>query len=245
MRALFPREHGLWCWVGVPLLGALLLAPGLATGLGAVAILALFGAANAVRRHAWATAGCAGATGIAAGIAAAGRVPSPDLWLATLGATAAAGALALVIAGTATGRRASAATLLEVAAIGGFAAAGAGLAIAAGARASAAAPALCAVATWELIGLWWVRGQMARVLPGRTAWRAGPALIAGSSLVLGVAATAAGAPQVALVPALYLIRVTTTRPVSRPLDARRIGLSEGAWAAGAAVLAVVAAAGVA
>ncbi len=238
LRALFPREHGLWCWAGAPLLGAALLAPTLATGLGVLAVLALFGAGNAARKGAWVEAGWATAVASLAGIGVLALVPAPGVWILTLAALVVGGGVALGVADGATGRKVPAVTLFELAAIGGFAGAAAGLAVAGGVSPGTTALVALAIATWEVIGLWWVRGQLSRVLPGRTPWTAGPVAIAALALLMAVVAAAAGHPEVALVPAFYALRIASTRPVTVPKDARRIGLSEAAWAVGATVLAV-------
>ncbi|MDP2304695.1 MAG: hypothetical protein Q8P18_01540 [Pseudomonadota bacterium] len=238
LRALFPREHGLWCWAGAPLLGAALLSPTLATGLGASAVLAFFGAGNAARKSAWIEAGWATVGGCLAGIAVLALVPAPGVWILTLAALVACGGIALAIADGATGRRVPAITLFELAAIGGFAATGAGLTVAGGVSPTTAVLIALCIATWEVIGLWWVRGQLARVLPGRTPWAAGPRAIGALAALLAAVAVAAGHPLLALLPALYVVRVAATRPATAPRDARRIGLGEAAWAVGATVLAV-------
>lgn len=238
LPALLPREHGLWCWAGTPLLGAVLLSPTVATGLGALAVLAFFGAGNAARKGAWFEAAWATVAGSLAGLAVLALAPAPGVWALTLAALVAGGGLALGVADGATGRQVPVVTLFELAAIAGFAGAGAGLAIAGGVSAAPAALIALCIATWEVTGLWWVRGQLSRVLPGRTPWASGPQTIAALALLLVVTAVAAGHPFVALVPTFYLLRIVTTRPASAPRDARRIGLGEAAWAVGATVLAV-------
>lgn len=238
LRALFPREHGLWCWAGAPLLGAALIAPTLATGLGVLSVLALFGAGNAARRGAWIESGWALVVGCLSGIGVLALVPAPGVWVLTLASLVVGGGVALAVADGATGRKVPAVTLFELAAIAGFAGAGAGLITAGGVSVATAALVALAIGTWEVIGLWWVRGQLARVLPGRTPWSAGPLAIAALATLVAVVAAAAGHPEVALVPAFYTLRIASTRPVTVPKDARRIGLGEAAWAVGATVLAV-------
>ncbi len=240
MRSLLPREHGLWCWVCVPLLAALLLAPEPGSAGGALAILAVFGAGNGARRGAWAAAGWSAAFAAGIGLAVVPALRLPLVWAGTLGLLAAGHVLAVRLGAGAWGRRAPNATLLELGAIAAFAGAGVGLAVANGAAASTAALVAVTLVTWEVIGLWWVRGQLARVLPGRLPWRAGPWGIAVLVLLTIVAASALGRLPVALLPALYLVRAGTTRPVRGPRDARRIGLGEALWAGIVAVLATLA-----
>lgn len=239
LRALLPKEHGLWSWAGVPLVAAVLLAPVWTTGVGALAILLLFGSANAARKAEKLAAGVAGAAGLALGVGLAPALAQPALWLSTLGGLGAGGAVALVVVGRATGRKAPNATLLELAAIGGFTAAGAGLAIANGAMEARTALVALALGTWQVIGLWWVRGELARVLPGRTPWTLGPAVIATLAITLVISAVSLGHPAVIGVPALYMLRARLTRPAASARDARRIGLSEAGWA----IVAVLAAVG--
>lgn len=242
LRALLPKEHGLWSWACVPLVAAILLAPESTTALGALAILLLFGGANAARKGEKVTSGLASAAGVALGVGLAPALAQPAIWLSTLGALGAGGAIALVVVGRATGRKAPNATLLELAAIGGFTAAGAGLAIANGAMEARTALVALALGTWQVIGLWWVRGELARVLPGRTPWALGPAVIAALVLALVISAVGLGQQAVIGVPALYVLRARLTRPATTARDARRIGLSEAAWAIVAVVVAVVASA---
>lgn len=237
IRALVPREHGLWCWVGAPLLGAVLLAPGAVTGGGAVAILAWFGAGNAARRGQWLAASLAGLIGGLAALPTGLAAAAPAAWWGTLLGLAAGGGLMVGLAAGRSGRRAPGALALELLAIGGFVAVGAGLATAGGAPRAAVALLAIAIATWEVTGLWWVRGQLARVLVGRTPWRGGPWAIAALALGLATAAALAGQPAVVAVPLLYALRIGLTRPATAPRDARRIGLGEAAWAAGATLLA--------
>ena len=98
--------------------------------------------------------------------------------------------------------------------------------------------AFAALATFEILGLWWVGRQLARVLPGRSPWAAGPAVAAATALLTLAASVALGSPLTGLVPALYGLRILTTPKVTSPRDARRVGLSEAGWAALAATLAV-------
>lgn len=238
-RALLPKEHGLWCWVGTPLLGALLLAPGLGTSLGALSTLAWFGAGNAARRGARGPAARAALVGLGAAAAAALVLPRPLAALLPLVLLVGLGApVAWGTSGIA-GRALRHATLLELGAIGAFAVLGAGLAVGGGARGGDALLLAAVLGSWQVVGLWWVRGQLARVLPGRTSWRLGPGVAALLVLLTALAAAVLGAPLVGLVPLGYGLRVLLTAPVRAAKDARRVGLGEAAWTAGACVVAVV------
>jgi len=95
---LLPREHGRWCWAGAPLLGAVLLSPTLATGLGVVAILALLGAGNAARKSAFVEAAWATVVGCLAGVG----VLALGVWILALVTLVTGGGLALAIADGAT-----------------------------------------------------------------------------------------------------------------------------------------------
>lgn len=242
MRVFLPREHGLWCWVGTPLLGAVLLAPSAGATLAVLSVLALFGAGNAARSQAWNPAGAALAASAALGIAALPFLAVPGLWLAVLAALAVGGAIGVETAGRAIGRNVKGHTRYELAAIGGFTGAGAAIAVAAGGAFGAAMAVALTILTWQVIGLWWVRGQMARVLPNRAPWSAGPLAVAALAVGTAAAAFALHTPLLAAVPALYAVRARVTRPATHGRDARRIGLSEAAWAAGATALAALVAA---
>ncbi len=238
-RALLPVEHGLWCWICTPLLGALLLAPSAGTLLAALSVLALFGAGNAARSRAWTVAGVAMAVSAVLGLAAVPLLDSPRLWLAALGAVVVGGAVVVETAGRAIGRKVRGHTAYELAAIGGFGAIGAVIALAAGAPGAATVAVGLALVAWQVIGLWWVRGQLARVLPNRAPWRAGAPAAVTLALGSGAVAVALGLPLLAPLPALYLLRAGFTRAVTSGRDARRIGLSEAGWAAGVTVLAAL------
>jgi hypothetical protein len=129
---------------------------------------------------------------------------------------------------------------LEIGGIAGFAAMGAALAVLGGAGVARAVAVQGAVAAWQVLGLWWVRGQLARVLPAREPLPGG-VLVAvaavGASLAAGVAS---GHALVGAVPLLYAVRIALARAPASPKDAARVGVAELGWtalAAGAAVLA--------
>lgn len=50
IHILMPKEHALWSWVGVPLFGSVILAPGWSTVFGSVAAMAAFGVFNGASR---------------------------------------------------------------------------------------------------------------------------------------------------------------------------------------------------
>lgn len=232
LRAMTPREHGLWSWVGLPLLGAILLAPGAASALGAGAVLAGFGACNAARRGE--TRAAAGALAVGAALGGAALLTAPDPWaFATASAVGGAGALAALHA-----TRRLHAIGVELASILALAMLGAALAVSAGAASDAAIMMAAVVGTWHALGLWWVRAQMARLLPGRQAWAGGPAT--GAALILATLALAAQTSLWAagLIPLLYPLRIALHRPPTAPREARRVGLTELGWATVALVLAV-------
>jgi len=234
MRVFLPKEHGLWCWAGAPLVAAGALAPGAGTALGATALLVIFAAGNAARRSAWGPAIVAGGAGLAVAAGAAPFTGEPALEAVTVFGLVVAGLLATWLLG---GVRAGN-TLVELVTMSGFVLAGAGLALANGAAVPAVVLVGLATLTWETVGLWWVRSQLALVLPGRTPWAAGPAVVAGLVALTGLAALALDRPALGFLPALYLLRIAMTPPAARAADARRIGLGEAGWTALATLLAV-------
>lgn len=234
MRLFLPKEHGLWCWAGAPLVAAVALAPGVGTVLGAAALVLIFGALNAARRAAWGPAGAVGGAGVALAAGASAFTAEPVLEGLTVSGFVVAGLLAArvfreVRAGN---------TVVELLTMSGLVFAGAGLALANAAEPAAVVLVGLATLTWETVGLWWVRSQLALVLPGRSPWAAGPAVVAGFVGVTGLAALALGRPALGLLPALYLLRIAMTAPAARAADARRIGLGEAGWTALATLLAV-------
>lgn len=234
MRLFLPKEHGLWCWAGAPLVAAAALAPGIGTLLGGLALLLLFGAGNAARRAAWGSAAVAGGAGLALAAGASPFTAEPVLEALTVSGFVVAGLLATrVFRDVRAGN-----TLVELLTMSGFVLAAAGLALASAAPPAAVLLVGLATLTWETVGLWWVRSQLALVLPGRTPWAAGPAVVAGLVLVTGLAALTLGRPALGLLPALYLLRIAVTPPAARAADARRIGLGEAGWTALATLLAV-------
>lgn len=184
MKAFLPREHGLWAWVGVPVVAALGLAPSVATLVGALGVAVAFFFVNALRVH-WP------------------RTP----WF-------------------------------EVPGILGLGGVGAGLAVLGGADPHRAVAVQFALGTWQVLGLWWVRGLLAPILPGRRPWTSGKIVgicLAVTSFAVGLAL---GEPLAGAVPLLYPLRMAATPLPRKARDARRMGIGELAWAVGAAALAV-------
>jgi len=236
LRALFPVEHGLWCWVGAPLLAAAALGRDAATALGVAAVLAGFASSNAVRARAWTVTVGSGAIAIALAAAAAAAAPRPGWWIGAvvLGGSAGAALLWALDPKRRAGRGIGRHTVYELGAIVLTAGLAFGLG-AAGGRPEAALAVQLVVVTWELLGLWWVRGELGRVLPERALGRR--PLLGGAVVGWGVLAVLE--PLLAVLPLAYALRVRTAAPVRSPRDARRIGLSEAAWTAGVAVVAVL------
>lgn len=235
MRAWMPREHGLMAWVGLPMAAALGLAPGSLPAIGAV--VAGFCAFNAARRQAWPPAAGAAALSVSLGGLAVARAAQPFPLVCALGT---AGLLAIG-AGLAFRVHPPRTPLLEVAGITALCGLGAGLAVVHGAPVDRSATVGLMLAAWQVTGLWWVRGLLARVLPRRVPWRAG----LGVALALAAAATAAGCWYGLLaIPAallLYPLRMLAHRAPSSPREAARVGLTELGWSAVALTLALLAA----
>lgn len=226
-RALLPTEHGVWAWLGLPLLLALLVAPGATTALGALATLAGLGTSLALgrlaRRHAaLVPALTAGSVAALATVGAWLAAPVPLAVALTLGV----GGVLGVGVSVATGARPPRLVALEVAAIAAFVATGAGLAIAGGSTTGTVATRFVALFAWLVLGLWFVKGRLAVVLKRREPWRAGivvGALAANGAALLGLTF----GPLVAgLVPFGYALRVLAHRPVTSPREAKRVGLEE-------------------
>ncbi|MCB9732512.1 MAG: hypothetical protein H6745_07865 [Deltaproteobacteria bacterium] len=127
----------------------------------------------------------------------------------------------------------------EAAAITGFVALGAGVAVGAGAAVPHAAAAATALFAWLLLGLGYVKRQLATVLARRTPWRTAP-LWGGLAVAASVAVGAAtGHLAVGLLPLAYPLRVLTARAPASARDAARVGLTELAWGAAFVVAAAV------
>lgn len=238
MRRFLPREHGLIAWVGLPVLAVLALAPGLASTLAGLAVLAAFGAFNAARREEDLSA--AGALLVSAALAVAALLESarPTLLLLGLGlgAAFAVGAMACFR------RQLPRSPPQEVGALFGLNALGACLAVSAGAEPERALTVALMLLAWQVTGLWWVRRTMAAVLPRRAPWREGLAValgLAGSAALAGCWYGLLAIPAVLL---LYPLRILAHRPPASPSEAARVGLAELGWSVLALGLAVLASA---
>lgn len=227
--------------MGVPLLAALLLAPHPPTLVAGCSVMAAFGAFNAFGRFLGGREGAReiglAALGVALALATlAVLLSTHPIWLLGIYVTAAvAGSIATLAWRGRHPRRIA----FEVAAIGGCAMIGAGIAAAAGAETSHALVVAIVLTTWGTWSLWWVRGQLARLLPRRVAWSQGRPLVVGLSLVTFAAGVYLGHPFAAALPLLYPLRTVVHAPVRSPGKARVIGLTELGWALGIAGLAVV------
>jgi len=129
-------------------------------------------------------------------------------------------------------------TPLEIAAIGGCAVIGAGIATAGGADVSHAVVVAAVITTWAIWSLWWVRGQLAQILPKRTPWSNGRLVVIALSLVTFAAGALLGHPLAAALPLVYPLRTVVHAPVRSAGKARILGLTELGWALGIAGLAV-------
>jgi hypothetical protein len=220
---------------------ALLLAPRLSTLLAGASVMAAFGAVNAFGRL---LAGRERSRGpgfaalfIAAMLAAAAALLSshPALLVAIYAIAGVTGGAAIVGWRGRYPRK----ILFEIAAIGGCAGIGAGIAVAGGAEVPHAAVVAAVITTWGIWSVWWVRGQLARVLPKRTPWSSGRPVVIALSLTLFAFGTLLGHSLAAALPLLYPLRTVVHAPIRSPGNARRLGLTELAWSLGVAGLAVV------
>ncbi|MCC6621592.1 MAG: YwiC-like family protein [Deltaproteobacteria bacterium] len=242
-RDLAPREHGLWAWLVLPLVLALALTPtwaALAAGLATVAGFAgLQGWGRVVRGSAGARTPTLVALGLAAalGLVAALVAARPAVLVATLGLGAAAGFVAM----TAWRGRAPREIVTEVGAIVALGLVGALVAIGAGAPLDRAGVAALALGAWLVAGLWWVKGQLARVLSNREPWVGGFPVVAALVAASIAAGVLTGHPVVGLVPLLYGARMQLHAAPAHARDARRVGLTELAWGLGAVALIALAA----
>jgi hypothetical protein len=217
-RVLLPREHGLVAWVALPQLAAVALAP--RTWGAGVAVLAGFGLFNAVRRG-----GSRGALPVTAGVALVG-------FAAVLaGAPEAAGSVLLAAAAAAIALQGpvTRSTPLEAGAISSMALLAWLQACLGGAEPARAAAVLTGVAAWELCGLAWVQGALARILPRRRPDPVGPTLAGIGVLAAVLAAGWSGRPLAGLLAAAYPARALIHPRAAAPADVRRIGLEEAVW----------------
>jgi hypothetical protein len=230
-RCLLPREHGLIAWVLQPLWLGWLLARGVMPATAAVlAVLAGFGAFNALRvgRRGPAAVALVGAAAGLFGALWGSAQPWPWLTLA------AGGGLALVL-----GRSSRALPRVlgfELAGLAVLCAAGALVAVGAGASVTRALAASGVLYAWEVLGLCWVRGQLARILPRREPVPHAAYVAFAVTMSAAVTAMGFGYPALAAVPLLYGLRVIVHPAPTRAADAKRVGLTELAWGLAAALL---------
>lgn len=238
-KDLFPREHGLWGWVGVPLFGAMVAAPSATAALAAVSVFAGFGAVNAYGRYCRGSAKAfevlAPALGVAVGCGTAAWLVStrPLPLLVSLGALAAGGFLfTRAVRGQMPHN-----PLFEFGAIGALVATGACVSAAAGASIDRIVASGVAIASWLTLGLWWVNWQMSAVIPGRRPWLWGPLVALATVICSLLTGVRWGHPWVGILPALYALRMLLHPAATSARDAKRTGLTELGWGLGVTVLA--------
>lgn len=240
-KELLPTEHGVWAWLGLPLALALGLAPTASTLLAALATVAGFAAAQGWGRALRGSRAavmptmlallCANAFGFGAVMGNA----RPGLLVATLLSGAALGLFGMA----ALRGRVKRLVVLELASIAGFVAIGVCLAVAGGAEVTRAVSAGLALAAWLVLGLWWIKRSLSKVLKHREPWAAGGWVGAAAGAVSLVVGMALGQPWVGALPALYVVRVSCDVPPTQARDAKRVGLTELAWGAGLTLLAAL------
>lgn len=242
LKELIPKEHGVWGWLGIPLVMALASAPSWTALTGAFAVVAGVGAAHGFGRAMRGMTRARVPTALALilanllGIIAVASAPRPEVLVPTLGLGALLGFGAMFYLRG----RLPRAVLAEIATIAAFTSIAAGLAVSAGAAPERVAVSGAVVLTWLVLGLWWIKRSLARVLSHRDPWRHGllvGSICAAGSIVLGVVFEA---PWVGVLPLLYVPRALIHRAAAVPADAKRIGLTELAWGIGVAVAAVLA-----
>ena len=224
---LFPREHGLWAWIGVPLVAAIGLAATPSVIFGALTIVVGTGASSAWRNRAPALALMAAVVSVGLGVASLMSCPQPT--------PLAVGAL--ILGGVAVsstwwlGRRqppgqvrhaAEAALILVVAAAAG------GLAVLAGADPQRVALVQLALATWQITSLWRINRDLSRVLK-REPWYSGPVLAMICVAATAYTAITFGQPILVGLFVLYGVRVSWHAPMTHARDAKRVGLAELFW----------------
>lgn len=229
-RALLPREHGLIAWVVQPLwLGWLLAHHRAEPTVATVGILLGFGAFNAFRSgHTRAGVGAAGGAALVLVLGMCGSA-QPLIWAAF----AVIGASALILGRSM--RQLPRQLFFESVGLAMLCGAGVLVAHLGGAETREALAAGTMLLAWEIIGLCWVRGQLAKVLPRRQPVPHGAFVAFAATMTAGGTAIGLGHPSFALLPLLYGLRVVVHAPAARAADAKRIGLTELAWGLAAAV----------
>lgn len=240
-RELVPKEHGVWAWLVLPLVTALGLAPALSTLFGALAVVAGFAAAQGLGRALKGSRVARVPTLLAViaanalGAASVATAPVPEGIVATLVVGALVGFSAMAFMRG----RAPREVVVELSAITGFVGIGAGLGLGGGAADLRVLAGAAALGAWLVIGLWWVKGALARVLSHRKPWAAGRWFAAAAVAVSVVVGYVGGHAWVGLLPILYGLRIAVHRAPTEARDAKRIGLTELAWGLVVAVLAGV------
>lgn len=234
MREWLPREHALWGWLCVPLTATALAVPTPVVFAAILACFAGFFSWNAVSRWQRGSAKAALPALLAAVVASVAVAPAVALAphaqaMATLFAAAELVAIAIAVGTRGHLRQDPTSEAIVIASLCGFAWA---VGAAAGGEPVRLAVILLVALAWEWLGLWWINRNLAPLLPGRTAWHAGPWAVASAIGVTGVAAWSADAALLGVLPGAYVARIATAGRVRGPRDARRLGLGELAWGLG-------------
>ena len=230
-RALLPREHALWGWVGLPLFAALVLAPTRAAGFAAVCMFAGFGATNALGRHFRGNAGARPLFGVAvtvsglAGLGALMTAIHPDVLLLpfTLAGFGGLGATRAWRGQWPHSQWLEAALIVALSGVGGA------VALAAGADGLRTVSSLGTVAAWQVMGLGFINRQLAAVLPRRTPWPWGAAVAVLAAAIALTVGLVCGRPITGALVLLYPLRMVVHEPPRRARDARKTGLVELGW----------------
>ncbi len=174
-KELLPKEHGVWAWLGLPLVLALGLAPTVSTLLATGAVVIGFGAAQGWGRAMRGSRGAAVPTVIALllanlfGLGAVASAVRPGVLVATLLGGGVVGLFGMSYLRGLAPRHVG----FELAAIAGFVAIGAGIAVSGGADPSHTVAAALALGAWLVLGLWWIKRMLAAVLKHREPWANG------------------------------------------------------------------------
>jgi len=238
-KELLPKEHGVWAWLVLPLVLALCLAPTVSTFAGALSVVSGFGAAQALGRAVRGSRLAAKPTMLALilanifGFIAVANSPHPGVLVATLLGGGFVGFIGMLYLRGRPPRLAG----FELLGIAGFLGLAIGLALAGGALPGRVVAGAMALGAWLVLGLWWIKGSLAKVLSNRQPWPAGrwfSAVAVAASLALGVAV---GHPAAGALPLLYGLRVALHRAPNHARDAKRLGLIELAWGTATALAA--------
>lgn len=80
------------------------------------------------------------------------------------------------------------------------------------------------------MGLWWINRQLSHAIGGRIPWAWGGVVAPCCALAAGAVIWVSGEPMVAALLLLYPLRMLAHRRPTSARDAKRIGLTELAWA---------------